>query len=136
MQAEAFFLPADPGQRFCLLHPAQGGIERGLVVYAHPFAEEMNKSRRMAAQQARALSAAGFTVLQIDLLGCGDSSGDFGDATWQGWVDDVVAACRWLRRHRDNPVMADHPVIADSPVIASPGFVIASEARQSMVADK
>ena len=97
MQAEAFFLPADPGQRFCLLHPAQGGIERGLVVYAHPFAEEMNKSRRMAALQARALSAAGYTVLQIDLLGCGDSSSDFGDATWQSWVDDVVAACRWLR---------------------------------------
>jgi len=109
---EAFFLPADTGQRFCLLYRAQGSVERGLVVYVHPFAEEMNKSRRMAALQARALSAAGYTVLQMDLLGCGDSSGDFGDATWQDWLDEVVAACRWLRRHRDSPVMTDHPVIA------------------------
>ena len=71
---------------------------RGQVLYIHPLAEEMNKSRRMAALQARALSAAGFAVLQIDLLGCGDSSGDFGDATWSAWVDDVLAACQWLRR--------------------------------------
>ncbi len=56
----------------------------------------MNKSRRMAALQARALSEAGISVLQIDLLGCGDSAGDFGDATWALWVDDVVAAARWL----------------------------------------
>ena len=57
----------------------------------------MNKSRRMAAVQARALSAAGFAVLQIDLHGCGDSAGDFGDASWEVWVEDVVAAVEWLR---------------------------------------
>jgi exosortase A-associated hydrolase 2 len=113
VQAQAFFLPADAGQRFCLLYRSQGNLERGLVVFVHPFAEEMNKSRRVAAVQARALSAAGFTVLQIDLLGCGDSSGDFGDASWQSWVADVVAACRWLRVH-------------------SGKHVIASEAQQSM----
>jgi exosortase A-associated hydrolase 2 len=95
----AFFLPAAPpssGQRFCLFHPAQGGQVRGRVVYVHPFAEEMNKSRRMAAMQARALAAAGFSVLQIDLHGCGDSSGDFGDASWDDWVHDVVQAVGWL----------------------------------------
>jgi exosortase A-associated hydrolase 2 len=68
------------------------------VVYVHPFAEEMNKCRRMAAMQARALADAGFAVLQMDLLGCGDSGGDFGDASWERWVDDIVDACRWLRR--------------------------------------
>ncbi len=69
---------------------------RGRVVYVHPFAEEMNKSRRMAALQARALAAAGFSVLQIDLHGCGDSSGDFGDASWDDWINDVVLAVNWL----------------------------------------
>lgn len=100
MTPQAFFLPAEPprsGQRFCLFHPACGRAVNGLVLYIHPFAEEMNKARRMAALQARALAQAGFSVLQIDLLGCGDSSGDFGDATWQDWVGDVVQACRWLR---------------------------------------
>lgn len=101
---EAFFLqaaPAEGGYRFCLFYPAQPAAEdatiRGLVLYIHPFAEEMNKSRRMAALQARALSSAGYAVLQIDLLGCGDSSGDFGDANWQIWISDVVQGCRWLQ---------------------------------------
>ena len=101
---EAFFLPstaAAGGQRFCLYHPAQGTRPRGLVLYIHPFAEEMNKARRMAALQSRALAQTGFAVLQMDLNGCGDSSGDFCDATWQGWVDDVLQGCHWLReRHR------------------------------------
>lgn len=100
VQPEAFFLPANSagcGQRFCLFYPAHGDVVRGLVLYLHPFAEEMNKARRMAARQARALTQAGYAVLQIDLLGCGDSSGDFGDATWQSWVNDVVQGCHWLR---------------------------------------
>jgi uncharacterized protein len=97
---EAFFLPSESvngGQRFCLFHAAKGTRPLGLVLYVHPFAEEMNKSRRMAALQCRAFAEAGYAVLQIDLLGCGDSSGDFGDASWQAWVDDVVQGCQWLQ---------------------------------------
>lgn len=106
MQPEVFFLPVadthteDPGQRLCILYAAQHDgvacVPSGLVLYIHPFAEEMNKSRRMAALQSRALAQAGFAVLQIDLLGCGDSSGDFGDATWERWVNDVVVGIQWL----------------------------------------
>lgn len=97
---EAFLLPAAParpGQRMCLHHPPRSDPIRGAFVYVHPFAEEMNKSRRMAALQSRALAAAGCAVLQIDLLGCGDSSGDFADATWSDWIADVVLGARWLR---------------------------------------
>ena len=77
---------------------------RGAIVYAHPWAEEMNKSRRMAAMQARALADAGFAVLQIDLMGCGDSSGDLADASWQGWVDDLVLAADWLLQKHPAPL--------------------------------
>jgi exosortase A-associated hydrolase 2 len=93
--AEAFFLAGARGQRFCLYHAPQGAW-RGALVYVHPFAEEMNKSRRAAAQGARALAATGYGVLQIDLHGCGDSDGEFGDARWQHWKDDLAAACHWL----------------------------------------
>ena len=97
-----FFLDAPAhGQRFCIHHDAQGPHKRGQVLHLHPLADEMNKSRRMAALQSRALAAAGFDVLQIDLLGCGDSSGDFGEATWDAWVDDTLLACRWLQRQPD-----------------------------------
>jgi uncharacterized protein len=89
-------------RRFCLHHtPAQGPIA-GCVLHVHAFAEEMNKSRRMAALQARELASAGYAVLQMDLFGCGDSDGAFVDATWQRWCEDIDAARDWLlQRHRD-----------------------------------
>ncbi len=67
------------------------------MLFVHPFAEEMNKSRRMAALQARALALHGWTVLQIDLFGCGDSEGEFAEADWQRWLADVSQAAAWLR---------------------------------------
>ena len=105
MAPEAFFLTvadAPHPQRFCLYH-APVGPARGAILYLHPFAEEMNKARRMAALQSRRLAESGFAVLQIDLLGCGDSNGDFGDATWQGWLADVLAAHAWLRQRCPAP---------------------------------
>lgn len=65
-------------------------------MYAHPFAEELNKTRRMASLGARALAGEGWAVLLMDLAGCGDSDGDFGDASWNGWQDDLRAGARWL----------------------------------------
>ncbi len=98
-------MPAEGGQRLCIHHAPPPGIEAlGAVVYVHPFAEEMNKSRRAAALQARALSGAGYAVLQIDLFGCGDSSGDFKDATWPAWIDDVVRAAEWLQARHAAPL--------------------------------
>lgn len=93
---QAFFLPAPPGQRFCLYHAPQGGSPKGRVLYLHPFAEEMNASRRVVAQQCRALAANGFAVLQFDLMGCGESSHDFVDATWDAWLQDAQRALDWL----------------------------------------
>ena len=103
--AQPFFLQADCGTRFCLYHPPQAEKEcRGAFIYVHPFGEEMNKSRRMAALQARAFAAMGFGVLQIDLYGCGDSSGDFADARWDIWKQDIVAAREWLEERVSAPV--------------------------------
>ncbi len=101
--AQPFFLKAASGQRFCLFHPPSGAC-RGAILYLHPFGDEMNKARRMAALGARALAAHGYGVLQIDLHGCGDSSGDFGDARWEHWRDDVALASAWLGERLACPV--------------------------------
>jgi len=92
--------------RLYLYHrPPEGTPLRGAIVHVHPWAEEMNKSRRMAALTSRALAEHGWAVLQHDLLGCGDSAGDFGDARWETWVQDVIDAARWLaRRHPGAPL--------------------------------
>lgn len=100
-----FFLNAEHGQRFCLFFPAKTEKALGAVIYLHPFAEELNKSRRMAVLQARAMAGAGYDVLQIDLFGCGDSAGDFGDASWQRWRADVLLAYQWLRSQSDAPLI-------------------------------
>ena len=98
MPLEAFFLPVTGGRLFCLLHrPDSKAAIKGAVLYVHPFAEEMNKSRRMAALQAKAMASAGYVVLQVDLLGCGDSTGDFADATWESWIGNLVEAGAWLQ---------------------------------------
>lgn len=76
---------------------------RGRVLYLHPFAEELNTTRRVVAQQARAMALAGYAVLQVDLLGCGDSSGDFADATWEAWQADALRAHDWLHQHASGP---------------------------------
>ncbi|MBA3506667.1 MAG: hydrolase 2, exosortase A system-associated [Betaproteobacteria bacterium] len=105
IQQEAFFLPVGNGHRFCIWRaPAVASEIRGLIVHVPAFAEEMNKARRMTAWSARDFAAQGYGVLQIDLFGCGDSSGDFGDATWEIWVHDVVAAVAWVRTRGEGPL--------------------------------
>lgn len=86
--------PSGLGQRLAVLHSAGTTPARGLVVHAHALADEMNKSRRMVGQQAQRLARDGFTVLLLDLLGCGDSDGEFAQATWDHWVQDLVQAAR------------------------------------------
>ena len=95
-------MQARQGQRFCLFHPPAHKA-RGALLYVHPFAEEMNKTRRMAALQARSFAQQGYGVLQIDLFGCGDSSGDFSDARWDIWIQDLQLAWQWLAQHCHGP---------------------------------
>lgn len=43
----------------------------------------------MVAEQARLFSAMGYVVAVPDLYGTGDSEGDFGDASWDAWREDI-----------------------------------------------
>lgn len=102
---QGVFIEARKGRLFGVYH-APASDPRGAVLYIHPFAEEMNKARRMAALQARALVAQGFAVLLLDLYGCGDSAGDFGDSEWDDWRDNITCGERWLsERAPGQPVL-------------------------------
>lgn len=103
---QPFFLDSATGRIFCLYFPPRAGEDNGTdLLFFPPFAEELNKSRRMIALQARALSRLGFGVLIPDLYGTGDSEGDFADGRWEGWLDDAMAALNWLEsRGRRNVI--------------------------------
>lgn len=91
------FIESPSGRLFALHHPSvSGSDERRAVLFVPPFAEEMNRSRRMAALQARAFAAAGVDALLLDLFGTGDSDGDFRQARLPLWLDDITAAADWL----------------------------------------
>lgn len=95
-----FFLPSGDGSLFCVHYPASGQDQHDTdqaVIYIPAFAEEMNKSRRMISLQAQALAQAGIGGLVIDLYGTGDSSGDFSEARWHLWKQNIEAATDWLR---------------------------------------
>jgi exosortase A-associated hydrolase 2 len=104
-RVEPYFCDAAPGTRFSLYHaPAPQMPPRGAILYVHPFAEELNCSRRMAALQSRHFAALGFAVLQIDLFGCGDSCGDFSAARWEIWQRDLSTALAWLAERSTGPL--------------------------------
>ena len=96
---EPLFIDGAEGPLFVVYHrPADTGSSRcdSAVLYLPPFAEEMNRSRRMASLLARTLADEGFGVLILDPFGTGDSAGNFKDASWDTWCDDARAACLWL----------------------------------------
>ncbi|WP_193369794.1 hydrolase 2, exosortase A system-associated [Pelagibius marinus] len=95
---QALFLEGCAGTLFAIYHPARPRrrVKLGLV-YLPPFAEEMNRSRRMASLQAGRLAALGIDVLLLDPFGTGDSAGDFGDARWEIWREDAKTAIAWLK---------------------------------------
>jgi exosortase A-associated hydrolase 2 len=102
---EAFYLDGSRGQLFSIYHPAARPRHPRLgLVYVPPFAEEMNRTRRMAALQARRLAELGVDVLLLDPFGTGDSAGEFGEARWEGWCDDVRMAIAWLGARTDGQV--------------------------------
>jgi exosortase A-associated hydrolase 2 len=91
------FIESPSGRLFGVYYaPSAGTRPRGAALYVPPFAEEMNRSRRMAALQARAFAAIGIGTLLLDLFGTGDSSGDFGEARLPLWLDNIAAAADWL----------------------------------------
>ncbi|MFA9439713.1 hydrolase 2, exosortase A system-associated [Uliginosibacterium sp. sgz301328] len=105
IEERGFYLPAARGELFCVLRLPRGNV-RGAVLAYPPFAEELNKCRRMMALAAHAMAEQGWAVLQVDLFGTGDAEGDFGEADWAGWLDDLSCARQWLKAHHPGPQWA------------------------------
>lgn len=100
---EPAFLELRDRRLFTLRIRSRGDI-KGAILYVPPFAEEMNRCRALAADQARALAKQGFDCLLLDPTGTGDSSGNLADATWELWQEDIEFAASWLESVSGLPV--------------------------------
>ncbi|MDW3095259.1 MAG: hypothetical protein R8G33_06290 [Gammaproteobacteria bacterium] len=55
-----------------------------------PFAEEMNRSKRMYVLCARLLADAGIHSICFDFAGTGDSSGEWGEFNYDAWKNNLL----------------------------------------------
>lgn len=99
------YLPGSAGDLFTLHYRPAQRVPVGGILYLHAYGEEMHKSRRMAALQARRFASAGWMVLQYDHFGSGDSAGDAGDARWDIWIEDAERMLDALRSHGRGPIL-------------------------------
>jgi exosortase A-associated hydrolase 2 len=88
------FIGNSDARIFALLRRPAGDCG-ACVLIVPPFAEEMNKSRRIATDFARAAASRGLAALSVDLYGTGDSDGEFEEGTWDGWKADLRGAIAW-----------------------------------------
>jgi exosortase A-associated hydrolase 2 len=92
----ATFIEGGKGPLFTLHHAPQKQNEHSECIVVSPsFAEEMNRCRYMQTMLAQALTARGYGLVSVDLYGTGDSAGEFGEASWQGWIEDTIAATHY-----------------------------------------
>jgi exosortase A-associated hydrolase 2 len=90
----AQFIDGARGRIFAVMHRPEVPTGSGVLI-APAFAEEMNKTRTMLAEVGRALRARGIATVVVDLYGTGDSEGEFRDATYTCWIDDLARAAAW-----------------------------------------
>jgi len=91
------FLSGQNGSLFLVEMRPESGESSCAIVMLAPFAEEMNRCRRMLALQAEQLAASGMRAVLFDYSGTGDSEGHFGDATVASWRADAHLLAEHLR---------------------------------------
>lgn len=90
---------------------------RAFAVFAHCFT--CGKDVHAAVRVSAALAEAGIATLRFDFTGLGESEGDFAGTTFSGNVDDLVAACDWLRRTHQAPRLLVGHSLGGAAVIAA-----------------
>lgn len=80
------------GHRSVVVRWLPAGRPRAHAVFVPAFGDEMNQMRRMVRLAGEALAGRGVAGCTFDLLGTGDSSADFSEATVERWLSDCRMA--------------------------------------------
>jgi alpha-beta hydrolase superfamily lysophospholipase len=76
------------------------------ILFVPPLFEEMNRTRALIAAVMRALAKKGQCCWLLDLSGTGESERDLGEATWDDWRHDVIAAAAHVSEKNKKPLIA------------------------------
>jgi len=82
-----------------ILHVPDKSMHNAWVIMVHGIGDTKSENHRMFVKIARRLAKKGIGSLRIDLLGYGDSEGEFEDMTISGQIDQTIACVNWLREN-------------------------------------
>ncbi len=83
-----------------------GRGEAACVILCFPFADERKQSVRAYMQVARVLGQRGLASMLFDYSGCGNSEGEFQNATFDVWARDTLCAYDYAKSLRYSKIMA------------------------------
>lgn len=90
-------IPSGDGHIAGMLHSPEETVSSSAVLFCAPFGDERKSAWRVLTQMSRAVAAAGWPVLRFDYRGCGESPGEFVDATLDTRLADIASAASHLR---------------------------------------
>jgi pimeloyl-ACP methyl ester carboxylesterase len=101
---QAGYFEVSGAELYTVLHGVADPVARVLLV--GPFASERHISYIPWVRWARYLAARRIECLRYDYRGIGESTGAFGDMSFENWIDDVRLLAGWLEhRSPDAPVI-------------------------------
>jgi alpha/beta superfamily hydrolase len=94
----AFFFEHSGHRLYAYLHVPTVAAKKTGCVLVHPLMEERQDAHPVLRDLAEAMADQGFPTLRVDLYGCGDSSGEWEEATIEAWLHNIVGAAEQLRQ--------------------------------------
>jgi len=108
LQEQAGYFNVPGAHLYTVLHPVAHPVARVLLI--GPFAPERQFSYHHWTRWARYLAAKRCEVVRFDYRGTGESTGDFGSASFEQWCADAEALASWLVRQRPELPLLLHGV--------------------------
>jgi len=97
-----FYFKSNDKQLFGCYHSPRREMNKSTaILLCYPIGQEYIRSHRSYQILATTLSRSGYPVLRFDYHGCGDSEGDFEQASLAQWLKDVEVAVSALKSYSD-----------------------------------
>lgn len=90
-------IPYEGKNMIGMIHVPGSIVKGSWIIMIHGFADSKVEHHRMFVKFARRMANRNIGVLRIDLVGSGDSEGEFEDMTVSGEILQTLAVIGWLR---------------------------------------